>query len=66
MDRPLSVPWVPLLFGPRIGVEVGAGHVTGALMGRWFNGGLVVHKMSISPLETARIKLFRSEDRAGV
>ena len=30
-----------LLFGPRIGVELGTGHIAGALYGRWFDGGLL-------------------------
>ena len=30
-----------LLFGPRIGVEVGTGQMTGALYGRWFDSGLL-------------------------
>jgi hypothetical protein len=30
-----------LLFGPRIGVEAGAGRWTGAVYGRWFDGGLL-------------------------
>jgi hypothetical protein len=29
------------LFGPRLGVEAGAGHFTGALTARWFNPGLL-------------------------
>jgi hypothetical protein len=34
-----------LLFGPCMGVEAGSGHVTGALYGRWFDGGLLSRNM---------------------
>jgi hypothetical protein len=34
-----------LLFGPRIGVEVGGGHLSGALTARWFDAGLVARKI---------------------
>ena len=34
-----------LLFGPRLGVEAGTGQVTGALYGRWFDGGLLSRSM---------------------
>jgi hypothetical protein len=34
-----------LLFGPRIGVEAGSGHLTGALVGRWFDAGLLSRAM---------------------
>jgi hypothetical protein len=30
-----------LMFGPRVGVEAGGGHLTGALYGRWFDAGLL-------------------------
>jgi hypothetical protein len=33
------------LFGPRLGVEIGAGHVSGALQARWFNPGLLAHSL---------------------
>lgn len=33
------------LFGPRIGVEVGAKRVTGAVYGRWMNEGLLSHSL---------------------
>jgi hypothetical protein len=34
-----------VLFGPRLGVEAGTGHVTGALYGRWFDEGLLSHSL---------------------
>jgi hypothetical protein len=34
-----------LMFGPRVGVEAGGEHVTGALYGRWFDGGLLSHSL---------------------
>lgn len=37
-----------LLFGPRIGIEAGAGHMTGALYGRWFDGGLLSRSMFLN------------------
>jgi len=33
------------LFGPRLGVEAGGGHVSGALHARWFNAGLLSHSL---------------------
>ena len=33
------------LFGPRLGVEAGAGHFSGALSARWFNAGLLAHSL---------------------
>lgn len=33
------------LFGPRVGVEAGAGHFSGALSARWFNAGLLAHSL---------------------
>jgi hypothetical protein len=33
------------LFGPRLGVEAGAGHFSGALSARWFNAGLLSHSL---------------------
>jgi hypothetical protein len=33
------------LFGPRLGVEAGGGHVSGALHARWFNAGLLAHSL---------------------
>jgi hypothetical protein len=33
------------LFGPRLGVEAGAGHVSGAVSARWFNAGLLAHSL---------------------
>jgi hypothetical protein len=33
------------LFGPRLGVEAGAGHFSGALYGRWFSPGLLAHTL---------------------
>jgi hypothetical protein len=33
------------LFGPRLGVEAGAGHLSGALHARWFNPGLLAHSL---------------------
>jgi hypothetical protein len=30
-----------LMFGPRVGVEAGGGHLTGGVYGRWFDGGLL-------------------------
>jgi hypothetical protein len=36
------------LFGPRIGVEAGANHVTGALYGRWFSPGLLSHQLFLN------------------
>jgi hypothetical protein len=33
------------LFGPRLGAEAGAGHLSIALYGRWFNGGLLSHRL---------------------
>jgi hypothetical protein len=33
------------LFGPRLGVEVGAGHFSGALHARWFNAGALAHSL---------------------
>jgi len=37
-----------LLFGPRVGVEVGAGRITGAIYGRWFNPGLLANKLFLN------------------
>jgi hypothetical protein len=34
-----------LMFGPRVGVEAGGNRLTGALYGRWFNGGLLSHSL---------------------
>lgn len=33
------------LFGPRLGVEAGGGHFSGALHARWFNAGLLSHRL---------------------
>jgi hypothetical protein len=33
------------LFGPRLGLEAGAGHFSGALTARWFNAGLLAHSL---------------------
>lgn len=33
------------LFGPRLGVEAGGGHFSGALHARWFNAGLLAHSL---------------------
>ena len=33
------------VFGPRLGVEAGAGHFSGALQARWFNAGLLSHSL---------------------
>jgi hypothetical protein len=33
------------LFGPRLGVEAGAGHFSAALTGRWFNAGLLANRL---------------------
>ena len=33
------------LFGPRLGVEAGAGHFSGAVSARWFNAGLLAHSL---------------------
>jgi hypothetical protein len=33
------------LFGPRLGLEAGAGHFSGALAVRWFNAGLLAHSL---------------------
>jgi hypothetical protein len=33
------------LFGPRMGVEAGGGHFSGALHARWFNAGLLAHSL---------------------
>jgi hypothetical protein len=33
------------LFGPRLGVEVGGGHFSAALSARWFNAGLLAHRL---------------------
>ena len=30
-----------LMFGPRVGVEAGGGHLTGGIYGRWFDAGLL-------------------------
>jgi hypothetical protein len=37
-----------LLFGPRVGVEIGGGRVSGALYGRWFNLGLLSHSLFLN------------------
>jgi hypothetical protein len=37
-----------LLFGPRAGVEIGSARVTGALYGRWLDGGLAAHRLFLS------------------
>src|SRR4051812_936165 len=34
-----------LLFGPRLGVELGAGQVSGGIYGRWFNPGVLAHTL---------------------
>lgn len=34
-----------LLFGPRVGVEVGQAHLSGALYGRWFSPGVLANKL---------------------
>jgi hypothetical protein len=36
------------LFGPRVGVEGGSGHFSGALHGRWFNAGLLAHQLFLN------------------
>jgi hypothetical protein len=36
------------LFGPRLGVEGGAGHFSGAVYGRWFNPGLLAHELFLN------------------
>jgi hypothetical protein len=41
-----------LLFGPRLGVEVGAEHVAGAVYGRWFNAGYLAHGMFLNDDES--------------
>lgn len=33
------------VFGPRLGVEAGAGHLSVALQARWFNAGLLAHSL---------------------
>jgi hypothetical protein len=33
------------LFGPRLGLEAGAGHFSGAVSARWFNAGLLAHSL---------------------
>jgi hypothetical protein len=33
------------LFGPRLGVEAGAGHFSAGLSARWFNAGLLAHRL---------------------
>lgn len=33
------------LFGPRLGVEAGVGHFSGALHARWFNAGVLAHSL---------------------
>ena len=33
------------LFGPRVGLEAGAGHFSAALSARWFNAGLLAHSL---------------------
>jgi hypothetical protein len=33
------------LFGPRLGVEAGAGHFSGAVSARWFNAGLLARSL---------------------
>jgi len=48
VDRHGSVFVDPLgfaLFGPRLGVEAGAGHFSGALHARWFNAGVLSHSL---------------------
>jgi len=37
-----------LLFGPTIGVEAGAGHVTGLVDARWFNMGVLAHSLFLN------------------
>jgi hypothetical protein len=34
-----------LMFGPRVGVEAGGNRLTGAVYGRWFDGGLLSHSL---------------------
>ncbi len=34
-----------LMFGPRLGIEAGGAHLTGAVYGRWFNEGLLSHSI---------------------
>ena len=41
-----------LLFGPTIGVEAGAGHVTGLVNARWFNMGLIAHSLFLNQGDT--------------
>jgi hypothetical protein len=36
------------LFGPRVGVEVGANRVSGVLYGRWFNTGLLSNSLFLN------------------
>ena len=36
------------LFGPRLGVEFGAGHFSGAVHARWFNAGLLAHSLFLN------------------
>ena len=48
VDRHGSVFVDPLgfaLFGPRLGLEAGTGHFSGALTARWFNAGLLAHSL---------------------
>lgn len=40
-----------LMFGPRIGVEVGAARLSGAIYGRWFNLGLLSNSLFLNPGE---------------
>jgi hypothetical protein len=37
-----------LLFGPRVGVEVGAGQVSGGIYGRWFSPGVLAHSLFLA------------------
>jgi len=36
------------LFGPRVGVEVGAEHISGVVYGRWMNEGLLSHSLFLN------------------
>src|SRR5689334_10473152 len=37
-----------LLFGPTLGLEAGAGHVTGLVDARWFNMGVLAHSLFLN------------------
>lgn len=62
-----------LLFGPTAGIELGAGHVSGTIYGRWLNAGALAHRLFLKADESfafsygagIRARYFLGEGMAG-